>query len=241
MYIIYASSVHSRYAEDVVVGKVFFPDSHTAKFEAYLRVTEEVTYGRHLSKDVFDLVSLNFTGRSIIQSVDRISIESTMELADETSSIASMRIEPMVDDTIDFEEGKACATARRTKQLRTEESTAYFEGITHALPSKPSTPKGDKLSKTQSEQGGEGARYEEVLQLHATQDNDHSVANDQNLQYFESTNMQTMLLDHDHELSVTAREDAEDAESVATVCGSLTNSEELENEVDLEDKRNRTK
>ncbi|KAG2784107.1 hypothetical protein PC116_g12845 [Phytophthora cactorum] len=152
------------YAEDVVGCKISFPENHTTKYVSNLRVTEDVVYhDRHgVSLDEFDLESLHYGKISgVAQSEDHDSLESTMEMTNDDTSVASMVTETMADVTVNLERDKACATTGRTDKLS---GATDVGSITRALPSEPTTPQRNQLVVNQSERCSEEAEQGEAQQ-----------------------------------------------------------------------------
>ncbi|KAG2769269.1 hypothetical protein PC116_g7440 [Phytophthora cactorum] len=127
---------------------------------------------RHgVSLDEFDLESLHSEKISgLAQSEDQDSLESTMELTNDDTSVVSMAKETMADVTVDIDRDEACAMIGRDDQLPeepikfreasvapSEASATDVDGITRALASEPTTPQRDQSVVTQRESCSEGA------------------------------------------------------------------------------------
>ncbi|KAE8880405.1 hypothetical protein PF010_g30251 [Phytophthora fragariae] len=98
------------YTEDVVGCKVYFPEEHTAKYVADLRVAENVVYrDRHaVDEDELDLSSLHFTRNAEYTDTDATSpnVETnealTEEELDETNYILSAEVDER-DSNVDMD------------------------------------------------------------------------------------------------------------------------------------------
>jgi hypothetical protein len=227
------------YAEDVVGCKVYFPEEHTAKFVADLRVAEDVVYrDRHELIDDADMESLHFEHVPAADRADDVDVEDTIDDAFTEEPLVSTVTAPAVEPS-DFqprdleggedvsEHGEPSAAEEGSDVAEVSERSAVPEADATVVGSREASQTKVRAVHLDDVDGVTSPVPCEVVPVHALTSASPS---------------QEVLQDDDAVISDQLQDDevtsCDGNESVTGVCGSVDESEQLEGadeSVQLED------